>query len=64
MDTIGYIYYDNGTSKEAAHMIGGEGAAQSTRATVERSTAQQFDFEVRNYPGYGPKPMRYDVRQF
>ncbi|MBS7262663.1 MAG: hypothetical protein KIG36_03530 [Eubacteriales bacterium] len=58
---IGYIIYDNGTRHEACHLVGGD--YQSNRQDCEVSTQRQFDYEVRNYPGYGPKPVRYTVEE-
>ena len=66
METIGYIYYDNGNREEAIHFTHGEGSAESTRRDAERSTAQLFEFHRKNREerGWGPIPTRFDVHQF
>ena len=62
---IGYIIYDNGTRHEACHLVGGDRSVdyQLNRQTCETSTQRQFNFELRNYPGYGPKPVRYTIEE-
>lgn len=64
METIGYVYFDDGSRIEAVHLHHGVASAESTRRDVERSTAQRFEFERRNATSWGRKPTRYDVRQF
>ena len=64
METIGYIYYSDGYREEVAHQTHGEYAAQSALITVERSTAQAFEFEQRHPSRFTGKAIRYDVQQF
>lgn len=64
-EVIGYIIYNDGTRREACHLVGGDRDVDYNlmRQNCEVSTQRKFDFEVRCYRGNGPKPVRYIVEE-
>ena len=56
---IGYIYYSDGSRREAVHF---SGSSDADRRSSEQSTARSFAFAQHNTASWSSvKPTRYEV---